>query len=125
MNKILLGILVGTVLGAFDGITAYWSPEVAPDEMTGIIIGSTIKGLIAGVLMGAFARKVRSIPIGVALGLLVGFGLAYLVWIGVEETKPNAYWHIILPGSAVGVLVGFATQKYGRPTARAAADTRA
>ena len=51
MNKIILGLVLGAVLGAFDGLTAWFTPE-ARSQLLGIVIGSTIKGLIAGILIG-------------------------------------------------------------------------
>jgi predicted membrane protein len=78
-------------------------------QMAGIIVGSTIKGLIAGVAAGIFARKVNSVPLGIVFGLAVGFVLAFLV----AYMQHDHYFAIILPGSIVGLLVGYATQKYG------------
>jgi hypothetical protein len=45
MNKVVLGMLVGGVLGIFDGLTAWFTPE-ARSQMVGIVTGSTIKGLV-------------------------------------------------------------------------------
>jgi hypothetical protein len=45
--------------------------------------------------------------IGVATGVVVGALLAYLVTIGGPY-----FWEIVLPGSAVGLIVGIATMKY-------------
>ena len=67
MNKPVVGIVVGAVLGLIDGATAWFTPAVRP-FMTGILLGSTIKGLVVGVLCGLFARKVHSNPAGIALG---------------------------------------------------------
>jgi hypothetical protein len=108
MNKILLGLLVGAVLGAIDGATAWFTPAVRP-EIVGIIIGSTVKGIIAGAAAGIFARKVNSVPLGILFGLAVGFLLAFLV----AYLQHGYYFEIILPGSIVGALVGWATQRYG------------
>jgi len=47
MNRIAVGILVGGALGIVDGLTAWFTPEARP-QMIGIVIGSTIKGLVAG-----------------------------------------------------------------------------
>ncbi len=47
MKKIWVGILLGVVLGALDGTTAWFTPE-ARAQIAGIVVGSTIKGLIAG-----------------------------------------------------------------------------
>src|SRR2546422_8611459 len=72
MNKVLLGLLVGAVLGAIDGGSAWFTPAVR-EQLVGIIFGSTVKGLIAGVAAGIFARKVNSVPLGILFGLAAGF----------------------------------------------------
>ncbi len=110
MNKVFFGIILGGVLGIFDGLSALVSaPQVRP-EIAGIVVGSTIKGVLAGALIGFFARKVHSVPLGILFGAAVGFGLAYLVILA-----GNPYFlEIMLPGGAVGLIVGYATQKFGR-----------
>jgi hypothetical protein len=110
MNKILIGLLLGAVLGAIDGATAWFTPA-ARAMIAGIVFGSTIKGLIAGVAAGIFARKVNSVPLGILFGLGVGFFLAFLV----ARMQHGYYFEIILPGSIVGIIVGWATQRYGHP----------
>ncbi|MBI1788770.1 MAG: hypothetical protein HYR60_14625 [Acidobacteria bacterium] len=112
MNKPILGIGTGAVLGAFDGLTALFTPEAAP-QIVGIVIGSTLKGAIAGVAAGVFARKVQSVPKGILFGLAVGLLLAYLVAAFPDPNGKHYYFEIMLPGSIVGALVGFATQRYG------------
>lgn len=114
MNKILLGLLLGALLGAIDGASAWFTPAVR-NQMAGIIIGSTVKGLIAGVAAGIFARKVNSVPLGILFGLGVGFILALLV----AYLQHGYYFEIILPGSIVGMIVGYATQRYGMTPAPA------
>src|SRR5258705_6444183 len=108
MNKGLLGLLIGDLLGAIDGGTAWFTPAVRV-QIVGIIFGSTIKGLIAGVAAGIFARKVQSVLLGILFGLAVGFVLAFLV----AYLQHGYYFEIILPGSIVGMIVGYATQRYG------------
>ena len=122
MNKPLLGVIVGGILGTLDGLSALVSaPDVAP-EIMGIVIGSTFKGLIVGVLTGWFAKKVHSLPLGILFGLLVGLGLAYLIASQPDAlTKRHYYWEIMLPGSLAGAIVGYATQKFGRGPAAARA----
>jgi len=110
MSKIWLGVILGGVLGLLDGLSSWFYPEVR-SELVGIVIGSTFKGLIAGVLIGVFARKVNSLPLGILFGLLVGAFLAFLVaYMGGGQY----YFEIMLPGSIVGLIVGYATQRYGR-----------
>ena len=108
MNKIALGIVLGGVLGIFDGLTAWFTPEVR-NQMIGIVFGSTVKGIIAGVLIGVFARKVKSLPLGIVFGLAVGLLLAFVVAYG----QHGYYFQIMLPGGMVGLIVGYATQRYG------------
>ena len=112
MNKPVYGMILGAILGAFDGLTALVSaPETAP-EIVGIVIGSTFKGVIAGALIGWFSKKVQSTMKGALFGLGVGALLAYLVAAMPRPDGKHYYWEIIVPGSIVGVIVGFATQRY-------------
>jgi hypothetical protein len=115
VNKWLLGLLVGGVLGIFDGLTAPLSaPETAPD-LLGIVIGSMFKGCVAGVLIGLFAQWVRSLTLGIIFGLAVGAVLAFgVVWLQYSQEGKWYLWQIMLPGSAVGLIVGYVTQQYGR-----------
>ena len=111
MNKILVGLLVGAVLGAIDGATAWFTPAVR-DQMLVIVVSSTFKGILAGIAAGWYARRVRSVPKGIAFGFVVGLLLAFAV----AAMTPNHYWwQIMLPGSVLGLIVGYATQKYGTP----------
>jgi hypothetical protein len=113
VSKPLLGIVLGGVLGLFDGLTALVSaPEVAP-QIVGIMIGSTIKGLIVGGLAGWYAKRVRSVKAGLIFGLLVGAFFAFLVAAMPDPSGKHYYWEIMLPGSVVGLLVGYATQRWG------------
>jgi hypothetical protein len=115
MNKPVYGMLLGGVLGIFDGLSALLSaPETAPGIIW-IVIGSTAKGLIAGLLIGFFARRVKSVPLGIVFGLVVGALLAYvIVYLQSQAGGPSYFWEIVLPGSLVGVIVGFATQRFER-----------
>lgn len=108
MNKPVFAMLLGGVLGVFDGLTALISggPEI-PEQIGVIVAGSTFKGVIAGLIVGLVARKTQSTAILVAVGLAVGALFAYLVTIG----SPY-FWEIVLPGAIVGLIVGFATAKY-------------
>lgn len=108
MNKVVFGLVLGGVLGIFDGLTALLSaPETAP-QIVGIVIGSTVKGLVAGAIIGFFARKVRSLAWGLVFGLVVGAFFAWLVTLGGPY-----FWEIVIPGAIVGLIVGYATQRYG------------
>ncbi|HZS44806.1 MAG TPA: hypothetical protein VFC63_06850 [Blastocatellia bacterium] len=110
MSKPIFGLLLGGFLGILDGLTAWFTPAVR-DQLLGIVIGSTIKGLIAGILIGLFARWFKSLPLGILFGLAVGALLAFIV---AAMTPQHYYFEIMLPGSLVGLIVGFATQKYGK-----------
>jgi hypothetical protein len=114
MSKWLIGLLLGGVLGIFDGLTAPLSAPETKDQVVGIVIGSTIKGLIAGVLIGWFAQKVNSLTWGILFGLAIGallaFGVAMMQYLGEGKVY---FWQIMLPGSMVGIIVGYVTQRYG------------
>jgi hypothetical protein len=77
--------------------------------MMSIIIGSTIKGILTGFLIGVFARKVNSLALGIVFGLGLGLLLAFCV----AYMQGKYYFEIMLPGGLVGLIVGYATQKYG------------
>jgi hypothetical protein len=119
----MLGLLLGGVLGIFDGFSALVS---APDDpavkagIAGIVIGSTIKGIVTGGLIGWYATRTRSLPTGIVFGLAVGLALAYLVCLLQKMGGQNPYyWQIMLPGAILGVLVGYATMTFGgRPATR-------
>ena len=123
MNKPVFGLILGGVLGIFDGLTALLYPETRP-MITGIVIGSTIKGIIAGLIIGAFSRKVPSMPMGVAFGLGVGLLLAYAVAAMPDPSLSRHYYlEIMLPGGIVGMIVGYATQRYGSRPSQAASNS--
>jgi hypothetical protein len=114
MNKPVLGLLLGGVLGIFDGLSALISaPEVAPQIM-GIVIGSMGKGLIAGALIGWYAARKQSLAGGLVVGLLVGAFFAFLVAAFPNEQGGHYWVEIMVPGAIVGLIVGYATQQYGR-----------
>jgi hypothetical protein len=113
MNKPVFGLVLGGILGIFDGLSALVSSPEVSSQIAGIVVGSTFKGLIAGVLIGWFAKKVNSLTLGVAFGLVVGAALALPIAImNSNALHHNYYWQIMLPGSAVGLIVGYATQRY-------------
>ena len=113
MSKPVFAMLLGGVLGVFDGLTALFYPDVQ-DPIAMIVVGSTLKGVIAGLIVGLVAQRTDWLGVGILVGLAAGAGLAYLVTIGGPY-----FWEIILPGSVVGVIVGFATFKYrGAPAPR-------
>jgi MFS family permease len=112
MNKPVLGLMLGGFLGIFDGLSALVSaPETAPG-IVGIVIGSTFKGVLVGALAGWFARRVQSVPAGVLFGFACGALFAFLVAAMPQPSGVHYYWQIILPGSVLGLIVGYATQRY-------------
>lgn len=118
MSKPVLGMILGGILGVFDGFSALLSaPETAPD-IVGIVIGSTFKGLVAGVIIGWFANRVQSVSKGVLFGLAIGAFFAFLIAAMPQPDGTHYWWEIMLPGSILGLIVGYATQRYGG-TARA------
>jgi hypothetical protein len=116
MKKPVFAMLLGGFLGIFDGLTALITggPEI-PSQIGTIVAGSMFKGLVAGAIIGLVAQKTQSMAITVTVGVAVSALFAYLVTIG----SPYL-WEIVLPGSIVGLIVGFASVKYRGPaTSRA------
>jgi hypothetical protein len=107
MSKPLLGLLIGGLLGALDGLSAWFSPEARP-MMMAIVTGSTLKGVVTGLLAGFIAQWRRSTALGILAGLAIGFALST----GVALVQGDHYLEIVLPGMLVGGLAGFATQRY-------------
>ena len=111
-NKIVIGLLAGLILGAADGSTAWFYPE-ARTLMASIMVGSSIKGMIVGILSGWFACKVQSARWGVIVGAAVGLLFAFLVAATDTVNGRHPYLEIMLPGFVVGAIIGFVTQKTG------------
>ena len=110
MNKIVVGVVFGLILGALDGATAWFTPE-ARSQMAGILVGSSIKGMLVGVLSGWYARKVQSTAKGVLLGSALGLLFAFAI----AAMQHDHYLEIMLPGFVVGAIIGFLTQRMGTP----------
>ena len=125
MKKPVFGMLLGGVLGIPDGLSALVSAGDDPNVragIAGIVVGSTVKGLITGLLIGWLARKSSSLPLGILAGLAVGLLLAFGVSrMQVAAGQPAYYWQIMTPGAIVGVIVGYATftHRESRPPASA------
>jgi len=113
MQKPVLGLILGAVLGVVDGLTALLTPESAP-MINEILLGSSVKGLLAGLIIGFFARKIKSLKAGLLFGGAIGLFLAFLIALQ-PMPSGNHYWlEIMLPGTIVGIILGYATQKYGK-----------
>ena len=108
MNKILVGLIFGLALGALDGATAWFYPETH-SVIGGILMGSSIKGMLVGLLSGWFARRVQSTKWGIALGAALGLLFAFLVALMQHEH----YLEIMMPGFITGAIIGFLTQRTG------------
>lgn len=111
MSKPVFAMLLGGVLGVFDGLTALITggPEI-PAQIWGIVAGSTFKGVVAGLIIGLVAKRTDSLAAIVGVGVAVAALFAFLVTIGTPYL-----WEIVLLGSIVGLIVGFSTAKYRGP----------
>lgn len=114
MKKILVGLVFGVILGAVDGATAWFYPEVR-SMLTGIMVGSSLKGMAVGALTGWFAHKVQSTGWGIVVGSAIGLLLAFLVAAMNTVNGRHPYLEIMMPGFIVGAIIGFLTQKLGVP----------
>jgi hypothetical protein len=62
-------------------------------------------------VVSSFSRKVRSLSLGLVFGSCTGLFFAF----GIAYVQHRYYFRIMLPGGMVGLIVGYATQKYGAP----------
>lgn len=130
MNKVVLGLVLGGILGIVDGSTSLFSGQELYSQpnwvsvLLGIILGSTVKGLVAGVVTGLVARKLQNLPLGICAGLLISALVTFpIAWKERDDptTHKNYFWEIMIPGAICGAIVGFATQRYGVAPKTAAA----
>jgi membrane protease YdiL (CAAX protease family) len=128
MSKPVLGLVLGGILGVFDGLSALVS---APDDpavkagIVGIVIGSTVKGIITGALIGWYAKRAASMGATLMFGLVVGLALAFTVSIMQKLAgQPPYYWEIMLPGGILGLIVGYATFRSPASAPARAAQSR-
>ena len=115
MSKPVLGLVLGGILGIFDGLSALVSAPNDPAVkagIVGIVIGSTVKGLLTGALIGWYSKRAGSLASTIVFGLAVGLALAFCVSLAQKAAgQPPYYWQIMLPGGILGLIVGYATFK--------------
>jgi hypothetical protein len=116
VTKPILGLAVGGTLGLVDGLSGFLEPSLAP-LMTSVITFSLLKGLVAGIAIGYFSNKVHSMALGILAGLAIAGVLSLLV---ILRAGWALIWDILLPGMLLGVIVGFATQRFGKASSTSA-----
>lgn len=117
LTKPVLGLAVGGTLGLLDGLSGFLEPSLAP-VMSSVITFSLLKGLIAGIAIGYFSNRVKSMPVGLFAGVAIAALLSLLV---ILHAGMKLFWDIMLPGMLLGLIVGFATQRFGRAAGSTAA----
>jgi hypothetical protein len=116
-TKPMLGLTVGGILGLLDGLSGFLEPSLAP-VMGSVITFSLLKGLLAGIAIGYFSQRIRSMLAGVFAGIAIAGVLSLLV---ILRAGMALFLDILLPGMLLGAIVGFATQRFGRPAESLAA----
>ena len=111
VSKPVLGLLVGGTIGLMDGLSGFLYPKLAP-VMTSVISLSLLKGLVSGAAIGYVSMKLHSMLLGIlaAVGIAAALSLLLILHAGLA-----LLWDILLPGMLLGVIVGFATQRFGSP----------
>ncbi len=121
MKRVLFAVILGAVLGALDGLTAAF--EFGFGQKVGIIVGlSSVKSMIVGLATGIFAVFVKK-PLPIILFAVIA-SLAFAWWVASApdpDTGKHYYAQIMTTGGIVGLLLGYATQKYGGKIDSAAA----
>ena len=117
MKKIGFAMLIGAVLGALDGATAWFTPAVRDQKgmVATIMMYSSLKSVVAGLLIGIFAIYVKKEVAVAVFGFAIGLLFAYLVALAPDPTTGQHYYlQIMIPGALVGLIVGYATARYGK-----------
>ena len=109
LTKPVLGLAVGGVLGLLDGLSGFFEPSLAP-VMGSVITFSLLKGLLAGIATGYVSLRVHSMLLGILAGAGIAAVLSLLV---ILHAGMALFWDIMIPGMLLGLIVGFATQKFG------------
>jgi len=109
VTKPMLGLAVGGTLGLLDGLSGFLEPSLAP-LMTSVIAFSLLKGLLSGIAIGYFSNRVHSMIYGLLAGLTIAGVLSLLV---ILHAGWALFWDILLPGMLLGLIVGYATQRFG------------
>jgi hypothetical protein len=117
LTKPVLGLAVGGALGLLDSLSGFFAPSLAP-VMGSVITFSLLKGLVAGVVTGYVSQRVHSMLLGILAGIGIAAVLSLLV---VWRAGMALFLDIMIPGMLLGAIVGFATQRFGRTGASAAA----
>lgn len=120
MKKIGFAVILGAILGAFDGMTAWFEPSVR-DQIGTIVMLSSLKSVFAGLFIGIFSIFVTKRMAIAMFGLAVGLLFAYLVAMKPQPNGDHFYAQIMIPGAIVGLIVGYATARYGNKFAARAA----
>jgi hypothetical protein len=110
LTKPMLGLVMGGSLGLLDGLSGFFEPSLAP-VMGSVITFSLLKGLAAGLATGYVSQRVHSMTLGILAGTGIAAALSLLV---ILRAGMALFWDILLPGMLLGVIVGFATQRFGR-----------
>jgi peptidoglycan/LPS O-acetylase OafA/YrhL len=109
--KIFIGIIVGAALGLLDGLSSYLTPAARPLFLF-IVLASTLKGFVTGVLTALIASRTRKLWPAILTGLGIGLVLSFLAATFTPDPQGHRYYfQIILPGAVLGAVVGFATHK--------------
>jgi len=98
MNKPVVGLIAGAVLGLIDGATAWFTPAVR-SQMESILMGSCVKGMLVGILCGLIARKVRSTAVGLAAG--AGFGLLFAYLVALMPQPDGSHYYLQIMGAGI------------------------
>jgi hypothetical protein len=109
-TKPMLGLVLGGTLGLLDGLSGFFEPSLAP-VMGSVITFSLLKGLLAGVATGYVSQRVHSMLLGILAGIGIAGALSLLV---ILHAGMALFLDIMIPGLLLGLIVGFATQRFGQ-----------
>jgi hypothetical protein len=78
-------------------------------------VNKPVLGLLLGGALGALDGLTALILIGTVIAALLALPIA----LHADPVTGRRYiWEIMIPGSIVGLIVGYATQRFGQPAAQ-------
>ena len=92
-TKPMIGLAVGGTLGLLDGLSGFLEPSLAP-LMGSVITFSLLKGLVSGVAIGYFSKRVNSMPLGILAGVVIAAVFSMLL---ILKAGMALFWALSFP----------------------------
>ena len=106
-------LVIGGVIGAFDGVGIFF----APDEpfKTEILFAAILKGILVSLLIGLSLTNDSAWWKGAGYGLLYGFAFALVIFLAKGGFKSVDAPYVVPSGAILGIVTGLLLVKFAFP----------